>query len=211
MDPDHEDDRTTYLVVVNHEGQYSLWPSHRGLPPGWESTSRSGSLGDCLGSIESVWTDMRPLSLRRPVEGGGRTAAAGRPDVPPESPGPEDVPSLVERLSSGRHPVELVSRPGSTAAALKEGLGRGHVQVRFPRTRGGTLLGLRLDEAASRTHSADLDAGTGTVHLEGELTLDRTRVRCVIDLDPATLRGEGHLAPVRERPGSSGVQSGIAS
>ena len=85
------------------------------------------------------------------------------------------------------------------AAILKEYPARDHVRIRFPRTRGGTELGMRLDRRASRMISADLGAGTGIVHLEGELTLDRTRVRCVVDLDLATMRGEGRLVPVIDR------------
>ncbi|RVX38942.1 MbtH protein [Nonomuraea polychroma] len=55
------------LVVVNHEEQYSVWPADRELPPGWRATGFAGTREECLAHIETVWTDMRPLSVR----GGG--------------------------------------------------------------------------------------------------------------------------------------------
>jgi MbtH protein len=54
-----------HLVVVNHEEQYSIWPAGTGLPAGWRAEGTSGTRQDCLDHIERVWTDMRPLSLRR--------------------------------------------------------------------------------------------------------------------------------------------------
>lgn len=62
------DDDALYRAVVNHEEQYSIWPADRELPPGWNDTGRSGSKQDCLDYINEVWTDMRPLSLRRAME-----------------------------------------------------------------------------------------------------------------------------------------------
>ncbi|MFJ4693335.1 MbtH family protein [Streptomyces sp. NPDC088766] len=55
----------TYRVVVNGEEQYSIWPDGRDLPEGWFEEGTSGTKEDCLDHIERVWTDMRPLSLRR--------------------------------------------------------------------------------------------------------------------------------------------------
>ncbi|MBI3925311.1 MAG: MbtH family protein [Armatimonadetes bacterium] len=66
-DPEREDE-TTYTVVVNHEEQYSIWPAHRELPPGWREVGKSGRKAECLDYIEEVWTDMRPLSVRRPMD-----------------------------------------------------------------------------------------------------------------------------------------------
>ncbi|MDX1642892.1 MAG: MbtH family NRPS accessory protein [Thermoanaerobaculia bacterium] len=54
-----------YRVVVNHEEQYSIWPLERELPAGWKELDKNGSKDECLAYIEEVWTDMRPLSLRR--------------------------------------------------------------------------------------------------------------------------------------------------
>ncbi|GLZ77526.1 MbtH protein [Actinorhabdospora filicis] len=60
-----DDDQATYVVVVNHEEQYSIWPAHRELPAGWRSDGTTGTRNECLDHIEQVWIDMRPLSLRR--------------------------------------------------------------------------------------------------------------------------------------------------
>lgn len=55
----------TYTVVVNHEEQYSIWPAHKELPLGWNEAGKRGTKDECLEYIKEVWTDMRPLSLRK--------------------------------------------------------------------------------------------------------------------------------------------------
>ena len=59
------EENTTYKVVVNHEEQYSIWPAHRANAPHWRDTGKTGDKAECLQYIKSVWTDMRPLSLRK--------------------------------------------------------------------------------------------------------------------------------------------------
>jgi len=59
-----DNDNTVYKVVLNHEEQYSIWPSHKENPLGWRDAGKSGTRQECLQYIEEVWTDMRPLSLR---------------------------------------------------------------------------------------------------------------------------------------------------
>ncbi len=54
-----------YKVVVNHEGQYSIWPADRQPPSGWDEAGKTGLKEECLAYVEEVWTDMRPLSLRK--------------------------------------------------------------------------------------------------------------------------------------------------
>ena len=65
---DDQGDRTIYRVVVNHEEQYSIWPAGRELPMGWSDTGKVGLKDECLAYIKEVWTDMRPLSLRKKME-----------------------------------------------------------------------------------------------------------------------------------------------
>jgi MbtH protein len=65
---DKRADDNVYDVVVNHEEQYSIWPSHRDLALGWNKVGKQGTKTECLDFIEEVWTDMRPLSVRRRVE-----------------------------------------------------------------------------------------------------------------------------------------------
>ncbi|AGA31108.1 MbtH family protein [Singulisphaera acidiphila] len=57
-----------FRVVVNHEEQYSLWLADREIPNGWSDTGKAGTREECLAHIEAVWTDMRPLSLRRAMD-----------------------------------------------------------------------------------------------------------------------------------------------
>ena len=68
MDDEEVVDTTTYKVVVNHEEQYSIWDASRENPLGWRDAGKSGTKQDCLEYVERVWTDMRPLSVRRQLE-----------------------------------------------------------------------------------------------------------------------------------------------
>lgn len=68
MNRDETEDTTVYNVVVNYEEQYSIWPVDREIPPGWRDVGKSGPKADCLAYIKEVWTDMRPLSLRKKME-----------------------------------------------------------------------------------------------------------------------------------------------
>jgi MbtH protein len=63
-----EEDNTIYKVVVNHEEQYSIWPADRENALGWQDAGKSGTKAECLEYIKEVWTDMRPLSLRKQME-----------------------------------------------------------------------------------------------------------------------------------------------
>ena len=60
-----EEDQTIYDVVVNEEEQYSIWPLERELPKGWRKAGKSGNKKECGEYVKEVWTDMRPLSLRK--------------------------------------------------------------------------------------------------------------------------------------------------
>lgn len=63
-----EEDTRTYRVVVNHEEQYSIWLNDRENALGWEDAGKTGTKQECLDYIDEVWTDMRPLSLRKHME-----------------------------------------------------------------------------------------------------------------------------------------------
>jgi MbtH protein len=65
---DEREDTTIYKVVVNHEEQYSIWPADRENALGWQDAGKSGTKQECLDYIKEVWTDMRPLSLRKQME-----------------------------------------------------------------------------------------------------------------------------------------------
>ncbi|MEM8531173.1 MAG: MbtH family protein [Chloroflexota bacterium] len=65
---DSHEDSTTYKVVINHEEQYSIWPADRDNPLGWRDAGKQGIKQECLDYINDVWTDMRPLSLRKEMQ-----------------------------------------------------------------------------------------------------------------------------------------------
>jgi MbtH protein len=68
MRSDEEEDRRVYRVVVNQEEQYSIWPADREIASGWNDAGKQGTKAECLEYIKEVWTDMRPLSLRKQME-----------------------------------------------------------------------------------------------------------------------------------------------
>jgi len=65
MYDEETEDKTIYNVVLNHEEQYSIWPVDREIPNGWRAEGKSALKAECLAHINEVWTDMRPLSLRK--------------------------------------------------------------------------------------------------------------------------------------------------
>jgi MbtH protein len=71
VDSDEREDLSTYKVVLNHEEQYSIWPIDRPNPNGWRDEGKSGTKDVCLAHIEEVWTDMRPLSVRKAMDDRG--------------------------------------------------------------------------------------------------------------------------------------------
>ena len=77
MSADENEDKTIYEVVVNHEEQYSIWPAHKPLPLGWNLVGKKGFKPECLSHIKEVWTDMRPLSLRKKMAEMEKTSQAG--------------------------------------------------------------------------------------------------------------------------------------
>lgn len=68
MSRDDQEDTRAYKVVMNHEEQYSIWLAEKKNPLGWGDAGKIGSKTECLAYINEVWTDMRPLSLRKKME-----------------------------------------------------------------------------------------------------------------------------------------------
>ena len=68
MSWEEKEDTTIYNVVVNHEEQYSIWPEYKEIPLGWKAVGKKGLKQECLDYVKEVWTDMRPLSLRKKME-----------------------------------------------------------------------------------------------------------------------------------------------
>jgi MbtH protein len=64
------DENTTFQVLVNDEGQYSLWPAEKEVPAGWHPDGTTGTRQECMDHVDEVWTDMRPRSLRERMDAG---------------------------------------------------------------------------------------------------------------------------------------------
>src|SRR5215217_8785334 len=144
MGTEDREDTTIYIVVMNHEEQYSIWPADRENPLGWNEVGKSGPKEECLAYIKEVWTDMRPLSLRKKME-----EMARNPPPPPAPGSASDGPSLVDSLSVGDHPVIVSLRPELSAKGFKQAIDSGYVRIKFTDTSGGTELGIRVDKDAS--------------------------------------------------------------
>jgi MbtH protein len=75
-----EDENGTYHVLVNDEGQHSLWPSFVDVPKGWTIVHNADSRAACLEFINRNWTDMRPNSLIRRMQEQARKEAQDSAD-----------------------------------------------------------------------------------------------------------------------------------
>ncbi|MEU8659604.1 MbtH family protein [Actinoplanes philippinensis] len=69
MENPFENAHGTFLVLVNDEGQHSLWPSFAEVPAGWHIAHPADSRQACLDYITETWTDMRPRSLVEAMTG----------------------------------------------------------------------------------------------------------------------------------------------
>lgn len=183
------EDTRTYVVLVNHEEQYSLWLHGKEIPHGWREARGPGSKEECLAYVREVWTDMTPLSLRNLVPSTGETRQVGY-----ESEGSATATvTLPSILADGTQHVMYQSRRDDGLDELKEAVDRKYVHVKFTQTRGGTELGFPLDEERSDLSHADWENGLGTIHLEGKLKLDGVPMWCMVDLDLSTLEGRGRV------------------
>ena len=181
-----------YLVVLNDEEQYSIWPEGREIPLGWRAEGTAGTKDECLAHIEKIWSDMRPKSLRERL-----AAGLGTVETAPEE---DEGDPLVQRLSAGSHPVVVagVGDRGDAEAIerFRQRMERGHVNVLFTGTRGGTELSLRFDPQSVDRSRCDFARRSGNLALAAELNLDGVDVRCEVDLSLAELAGTGRLVPL---------------
>ena len=105
---------------------------------------------------------------------------------------------LVQRLAEGNHPVKVGGVQSSLSDFERRLKEIGYVFIKFTQTRGGPDLGVRVDQTKTHLNQADFGKGTGQAHVEGTLKLNYVNVRCVADIDLATLEGTGHLVVVDE-------------
>jgi uncharacterized protein YbdZ (MbtH family) len=188
-----EEETVVFRAVVNGEEQYSILSEDQPDVPGWQAAGKTGSKEECLAFIDQAWTDMRPVSLRRAMEALVTDAPGAQVGV-----GSTAALSLVDCLCAGHHPIDVVLRPERTLERFKEALDQNYVHLVFTDTLGGTELCFRLDRDACRFDAGDFVNGRGTVHVEGSLTLDYVDVRCLTDIDLATLTGRGRLVRLRD-------------
>lgn len=59
------EDAGPYVVLMNNEEQYCIWPALKKVPAGWRTVLAAASTNDCLHYIDETWTDITPLSVRR--------------------------------------------------------------------------------------------------------------------------------------------------
>lgn len=102
---------------------------------------------------------------------------------------------LTQRLSTSQ-PIVLGGSQPSTEELRERVEEMKYVLIKFTETRGGTELGFDLDPDTTDLTGADFEQGTGSVHVEGSLILNDDPVRCIADVDVATLKGTGRLVLV---------------
>ncbi len=105
---------------------------------------------------------------------------------------------LVQHLSEGEHPVSVGGPSPSLEEFRKRIEDMGYVFIKFTGTRGETALGVKVDMSTTDLSQAHFAQRTGNAHVEGTLTLNYVKVRCVADIDLATLDGTGHLVVLEE-------------
>ncbi len=72
-----DDESAQFLVLMNEEGQHSLWPAFADVPDGWTVVFGEESRESCLAYIEEFWVDMRPASLVKAMAADGLSADSG--------------------------------------------------------------------------------------------------------------------------------------
>ena len=119
MNTNDTEDNTNYKVVMNHEGQYSIWPADRENPVGWSDGGKSGSKAECLAYVKEVWTDMRPLSAQE-EHGEARSDKASRvPHMSERTTATSTVGSwIANRKSSSHARLRLFCFPYAGGSAL---------------------------------------------------------------------------------------------
>jgi hypothetical protein len=100
---------------------------------------------------------------------------------------------LVKKLSAGKHKV-IVNRPDKTAAGLQERLDLAYLHVLFTDT--GTEIGVRLDKTKCKLPINFVVDGKGLAHVEGILTLNYEKVRCIVDFNIENMEGTGYLESI---------------
>lgn len=182
-----------YIVVMNGEEQYSIWPSYKTIPSGWNDVGYRGPKNLCLDYIKEIWQDMRPLSLRKKMEERQKKWEENKKSL-------LQVPTIdssqnsqtVSFLTQGEHPVSCRSIY-QTCQALRKALSDSYFHLLFTDTKGETCLSLAVDASKTKLQQADFETGTGYIEVSGTLVLDFVKLRCSAILFLETLTGTGSL------------------
>jgi MbtH protein len=186
---------SNYLVVVNEEDQYSVWPEEHVMPEGWRDAGKHGRWEECLQFIEEVWCDMRPRSLRE------RQSRLGT--VTPPAPVCSLPISLVDQLIAGPQEVTILSWPGAPGGdPLKTSPGT--CRLRFEGCGRGVEISLELAQTLEQKPDGAASASTGRIRVEGFCVLDTTSLQCVVESLPNCTRG---TALVRKKNHSEAMVS----
>ncbi|WP_075883934.1 MbtH family protein [Candidatus Protochlamydia sp. W-9] len=184
-----------YEVVINEEEQYSIWPVTKEIPAGWKAVGQKGNKAVCLSYIKCVWTDMRPLSLRKQMENLKTVNMENletAENVEVEDFQTTSISSTVKFLSTGLHPLSVYPSPVSIEH-FKAFLEEQFIHINYLDTKGETCLGVNLDLNSTDKWTIGFEQKKGTFHLEGDLILDYVKVRCVADVDLSSMKGMGYL------------------
>lgn len=211
-----------YKVVINEEEQYSIWAHELAIPAGWRFEGVYGRKEEVLNHIEKVWTDMRPLSLRRAME--EWPEARQFKGISPEGQKmldewkkkedewdgvdqfrkPRPPNALVKKLMRRQPIVVIRYRDRDTdkpdIKLFKRAIELGLILVKFPNTKGGTELGfnVRNDEGHLDPKNIKYKEGGKVVEVSGRLKLDYTPVRGYATINLETFEGEGWLVPIND-------------
>ena len=55
-----DDQGSAFVVLINEQGQHSLWPAAIEVPDGWSIAYQQNGRQACIEYINNNWTDMRP-------------------------------------------------------------------------------------------------------------------------------------------------------
>ena len=114
---DKEEDAREYQVLVNTEEQYSLWLAGQAIPNGWRQVGPKGQKQVCLDYVKEVWTDMRPLSVRKAMEKYQAEQAARKAAEAAGGEGGESTPSTESAASAESSPPPQPTASGDAGAA----------------------------------------------------------------------------------------------
>eukprot|EP00163_Fabomonas_tropica_P022886 TRINITY_DN4005_c0_g1_i1.p1 TRINITY_DN4005_c0_g1~~TRINITY_DN4005_c0_g1_i1.p1 ORF type:complete len:214 (-),score=58.26 TRINITY_DN4005_c0_g1_i1:128-769(-) len=196
-----------FRVVLNHEEQYSIWPSWKENAPGWRDEGTEGTKEEVMAYIDKVWTDMRPLSLRKKMSEWEKN----RPKVDRDEARrrieamrantdafhtPQPANALVTKLMD-KQAVQIIryrNDDGTPALdKLKDAVKRQYVLVKFTQTTGGTELGLNLTPLPDRPTYSQVHWSDTQLQVTGRAKLDYTPILIHASIDLATFEGTGHV------------------